>query len=330
MIGTSRSQCSTCGTPSSRCSTQQRSTTCRAWPRSCMRSCARPRSPMSPCGSTLQHATSAGRRTCAEHPQWNTTTTGLQPPPPLRHRNHQSRQGRAHARAPPMHDQCLKISTLDLWDTVEPVLYAAEKYNMPGLASIVRALLRTHSPTSPCSSTLQHATSAGRRTHARRPPTRSQSTSDLKNRPALFELHHERRKQFRQRIAESPFLTDVQLTDVTRCSHCHDSIPYVEWCELRNVVFALLPLSTCSRHHTSSTHSIWIKVSHYDQCWSAVLHRDRALAGRRRYPMHRRGIILKPPCRRDTAHIPGDLRGCSLWSDAEGWTCALRSRDVCK
>jgi hypothetical protein len=30
-----------------------------------------------------------------------------------------------------------------LWDAVEPVLYTAEKYNMPGLASIVHALLRT-------------------------------------------------------------------------------------------------------------------------------------------------------------------------------------------
>ncbi|KAH9044195.1 hypothetical protein EDB84DRAFT_1559050 [Lactarius hengduanensis] len=37
----------------------------------------------------------------------------------------------------------LEIATLDTWDAVEPVLYAAEKYDMPGPASIVRALLRT-------------------------------------------------------------------------------------------------------------------------------------------------------------------------------------------
>ncbi len=37
----------------------------------------------------------------------------------------------------------LEIPVLDTWDTVEPVLYAAEKYDMPGPASIVRALLRT-------------------------------------------------------------------------------------------------------------------------------------------------------------------------------------------
>jgi hypothetical protein len=66
---------------------------------------------------------------------------------------------------------------------------------------------------------------------------------DPKNCPALFELHHERCKQFPQCIAESPFLTDVQLTDVARCSRCYNSIPYVEWHELQNVVLA--ELETC-------------------------------------------------------------------------------------
>ncbi|KAH9993190.1 hypothetical protein BJV77DRAFT_999080 [Russula vinacea] len=37
----------------------------------------------------------------------------------------------------------LEIPALDAWDAVEPVLFAAEKYDMPGPASIMRALLRT-------------------------------------------------------------------------------------------------------------------------------------------------------------------------------------------
>jgi hypothetical protein len=146
-----------------------------------------------------------------------------------------------------MHDQCLKISTismLNLWDTVKPVLYAAEKYNMPGLALI----MHTCSLMSPCGSTLQHATLAGWRTRAQHPPTCSQSTSDLKNHPTLFKLHHEWHKQFHQHIAESPFLTNVQLTDIAHCSHCYDSIPYIEWCELQNVVFA--KLETCPSRDT--------------------------------------------------------------------------------
>ena len=37
----------------------------------------------------------------------------------------------------------LEISALDTWDTTEPALYTAEKYDTPGQASILRALLRT-------------------------------------------------------------------------------------------------------------------------------------------------------------------------------------------
>jgi len=35
------------------------------------------------------------------------------------------------------------LSALDTWDTTEPALYTAEKYDKPGPASIMRALLRT-------------------------------------------------------------------------------------------------------------------------------------------------------------------------------------------
>jgi hypothetical protein len=43
---------------------------------------------------------------------------------------------------PLLHMICgLKISTLNSWDAVESVLYAAEKYDMLGLASIMRMLL---------------------------------------------------------------------------------------------------------------------------------------------------------------------------------------------
>jgi len=37
----------------------------------------------------------------------------------------------------------LEISALDAWDTTEPALYTGEKYDKPGPASIMRALLRT-------------------------------------------------------------------------------------------------------------------------------------------------------------------------------------------
>ena len=107
----------------------------------------------------------------------------------------------------------------------------------------------------------RRATAAVRCSHfgwaedARMASTRSLSVNlyNPKNRPAplrlrtadllaLFELHHERRKHFRQRIAEPPFLTDPQLGDTARCSRCRDSISYVEWRELRNAMFAELEI----------------------------------------------------------------------------------------
>ena len=131
---------------------------------------------------------------------------------------------------------------LDKWDAVEPVLYAAEKYDMPGPASIVRALLRTPAFADGALRLYAAACHFGRAEDARSAFTHSLTVNlyDLKKSPALprlhtadllasFELHHEWRKQFHQRIAESPFLTDAQLGDAARCSRCHDSISYVEW-----------------------------------------------------------------------------------------------------
>ena len=60
---------------------------------------------------------------------------------------------------------------------------------------------------------------------------------------ALFELHHGRRKHFRQRIVKPPFLNDAQLGDAASYSRCRDPISYSEWRELRNVMPA--ELETC-------------------------------------------------------------------------------------
>ncbi|KAF8256611.1 hypothetical protein EI94DRAFT_1764680 [Lactarius quietus] len=146
----------------------------------------------------------------------------------------------------------LEISTLDTWDAVEPVLYAAEKYDMPGPASIVRALLRTPVFADAPLRLYAAACHFGWTDDARAASTRSLvldlhgpthraallrlRTADLL---ALFELHHNRRTQFRARLAESPFLTDAQLSDATasRCPRCRDSISYAEWRELKHVMF---------------------------------------------------------------------------------------------
>jgi len=59
---------------------------------------------------------------------------------------------------------------------------------------------------------------------------------------ALFKLHHEQCKQFRQCIAKPPFLTDAQLGDAVHCLCCHDLISYIEWHELWNAMFAKLEI----------------------------------------------------------------------------------------
>jgi len=172
----------------------------------------------------------------------------------------------------------LEIPALDTWDAVEPVLYAAEKYDMPGPASIVRALLRTPAFADEPLRLYAAACHFGWAEDARGASTRTLSVNlyESKFRPALlrlrtadllalFELHHERRKQFRQRIAEPPFLTDAQLGDAARCSRCHDPISYVEWRELRNVMLA--ELETCPAGDTVLAGlEVWPAAL---ACWSA-------------------------------------------------------------
>ncbi|KAN0106984.1 hypothetical protein V8E52_010586 [Russula decolorans] len=149
----------------------------------------------------------------------------------------------------------LEIPTLDTWDAVEPVLYAAEKYDMPGPASIMRALLRAPTFTDAPLRLYAAACHFGWAEDARAASTRSLRLNlyDSVHKPslhrlrtadlyALFALHHERRVQFRARIAEGPFLTDAQLVDTAsaRCPRCREPLSYVEWRELRHVMLAEL------------------------------------------------------------------------------------------
>ena len=148
----------------------------------------------------------------------------------------------------------LEIPTLDTWDVVEPVLYAAEKYDMPGPASIMRALLRAPTFTDAPIRLYAAACHFGWAEDARAASTRSLTLNlfDSVHKPsllrlrtadlyALFALHHERRLQFRARIADAPFLTDAQLVDTSaRCSRCREPLSYAEWRELRHVMLAEL------------------------------------------------------------------------------------------
>jgi hypothetical protein len=174
----------------------------------------------------------------------------------------------------------LEIPTLDTWDAVEPVLYASEKYDMPGPASIVRALLRTPAFADAPLRLYAAACHFGWAEDIRTASTRSLAanlygpenraallrlrTSDLL---ALFELHHARRVQFRDRVAQAPFLTDAQLNDAAppRCSRCREPISYSEWRELRHRM--LTELENCPSGDTVLAGlEVWPTAL---ACWSA-------------------------------------------------------------
>jgi len=211
--------------------------------------------------STTLRMTSAWFRTMFTLPQGS-------PPTPSRLRNNHLRDSNTDASTSPPSDIeviglaedartlesllrmiCgLEIPALDTWDAVEPVLYAAEKYEMPGPASIVRALLRTPAFADEPLRLYAAACHFGWAEDVRTASTRSLSvdlyhssnrtallrlrTADLL---ALVDLRHARREQFRLRIAQPPFLTDAQLGDAAtaRCSRCREPISHVEWRELR-------------------------------------------------------------------------------------------------
>ena len=145
----------------------------------------------------------------------------------------------------------LEIPELDTWDAVEPVLYAAEKYDMTGPSSIIRALFRTPAFTDAPLRLYAAACHFGWTEDARAASTRSLTLDlhDPAHRPALlrlrsadllslFELHHTRRARFRARLSESPFLTDAQLNEsaAPRCSRCREAISYAEWRELKHAM----------------------------------------------------------------------------------------------
>ncbi|THH21327.1 hypothetical protein EW146_g215 [Bondarzewia mesenterica] len=144
----------------------------------------------------------------------------------------------------------LAIPELDSWDVIDPLLYAAEKYDTPGPVSIVRALIRTQpfldsplhlyaaacrwgwEPEARLASTLTLALDIHAPEH--RPALLKLKTASLL---ALTDLRHSRREQFRTRLNQHPFLTEIQMSDgFARCPRCADPLDYAAWRELKLVM----------------------------------------------------------------------------------------------
>ncbi|OBZ68161.1 Palmitoyl-protein thioesterase 1 [Grifola frondosa] len=140
----------------------------------------------------------------------------------------------------------LTIPRLDSYDVIEPLLHAAEKYDMPGPMSIVRRLVMTpplvDDPLRLYALTCRYgwqdeAMMASKYTltlnlHApeHRNTLKKLGTDSLLN---LFQLHRFRRETLRGRLDDPPFVSDGGDTS---CSHCGSAVDYHTWRELKYVI----------------------------------------------------------------------------------------------
>ncbi len=140
----------------------------------------------------------------------------------------------------------LPIPRLDSFEIIEPVLYAAEKYDMPGPLSIVRALLMTAPLQSDPLRLYMISCRYGWEHEARQASTQTLtlnlhspiyrhtlqklSTDALLN---LLDLHHKRREVLRKRLNEHPFIVDF---GATTCANCDSPVDYHTWRELKYLI----------------------------------------------------------------------------------------------
>ncbi|PCH43917.1 hypothetical protein WOLCODRAFT_104404 [Wolfiporia cocos MD-104 SS10] len=140
----------------------------------------------------------------------------------------------------------IPIHALSSFDTLEPLLDAAEKYDMPGPVSVARALATTPtllaSPLRLYALCARHGWAAEARIAARETLTLDLHAPEHRTElmklgtPALlslFALHRARREALRRRLNDAPFVSDG--TDAT-CSHCGRQVDYHTWRELKYVI----------------------------------------------------------------------------------------------
>ena len=140
----------------------------------------------------------------------------------------------------------LGVPRLNSYDAIEPILHAAEKYDMAGPMSVIRAILATppllSDPLRLYAVACRYgwedeALMASRETltlnlHApeHRPTLQKLGTDALL---ALFALHRTRRETLRRRLDDPPFVND---SGETSCSNCGSVVDYHTWRELKYVI----------------------------------------------------------------------------------------------
>ncbi|OSX66724.1 hypothetical protein POSPLADRAFT_1166688 [Postia placenta MAD-698-R-SB12] len=140
----------------------------------------------------------------------------------------------------------LPIPSLDSYDVIEAILLAAEKYDMPGPMSIVRALIATPpfvaDPLRLYVVTCRYGWADEARMASQHTLTLSLHEPEhrmqlMKLSPlallSLFELHRGRREALRRRLDDPPF---VNAGGDTLCSNCGNVVDYHTWRELKYAI----------------------------------------------------------------------------------------------
>ncbi|KAJ8518052.1 hypothetical protein ONZ45_g4845 [Pleurotus djamor] len=136
----------------------------------------------------------------------------------------------------------LPIPPVESYDVVDALLFAAEKYDMPGVMSIVRILVMTPALLKDPFRLYIIACRFGWEAEAKRASTQTLTYNllDKDMRPLLerlsssalldlLELHRSRREGLRQRLNEAPFVAGGTAS----CSSCNGLIDYHTWRELK-------------------------------------------------------------------------------------------------
>lgn len=179
----------------------------------------------------------------------------------------------------------LPIEPLMSFDTIDTLLFASEKYDMPGPTSLVRIAvltppladqpLRLYAAASRCGWT-EEAKVASQRTLSANiwqdDNWEMLAKVDVRSALALLKLHRSRREDLRKKLDEHPF---VNAGPLTYCSRCRRQTDHHAWRELKHRITAEMDLRPLGDTILDVGLTEWAEAK---ACWEAKCpHTDCAI-----------------------------------------------------
>ena len=172
----------------------------------------------------------------------------------------------------------LPIPRFDSYDVIEPVLYAAEKYDMPGPPSIVHALATTPALLADPVRLYVLASRNGWDDVAQVAAAKTLSINihDREYAPilaklraipllSLLALHRTRRDTLQKRMSQAPFVNDGNESS---CAHCGTTVEYHTWRELKHRIVMEMDVRPLGDTICDQGLVEWQEARN---CWSASL-----------------------------------------------------------